>query len=232
VTRQQAERLARPALVAGLLCALLAGCDNDVRSPAAAAPPAAERDRDRRAPVLAPVALPDVAQQGDGVLHIVPATAPPPAGARVRRYLVEVEGGLGIDPASFALAADATLGDPRSWSAARRPLHRVDTAPVDFRLALASPALTDRLCAPLRTGGRYSCFQRGRAVVNSLRWLTGAPAYAGRLEEYRHYVVNHEVGHALGNGHAQCPGRGKPAPVMMQQTKGVGACTPSAWPFP
>lgn len=229
---RQAGRLARPALVAGLLCGLLAACDNDVRSPAAAAPPAAEGDGDRPAPAVAPVALPDVVQQGDGVLRIVPATAPPPAAARVRRYLVEVEGGLGIDPASFALAAQTTLADPRSWSAGRRPLHRVDSAPVDFRLVLASPALTDRLCAPLRTGGRYSCFQHGRAVVNSLRWLTGAPAYAGRLEEYRHYVINHEVGHALGNGHAQCPGRGKPAPVMMQQTKGVGACTPSAWPFP
>jgi hypothetical protein len=69
-------------------------------------------------------------------------------------------------------------------------------------------------------------------VVNAMRWQRGADAYAGRLADYRDYVVNHEVGHALGRGHVGCPGRGQPAPVMMQQTKGVGACLPSAWPFP
>jgi Protein of unknown function (DUF3152) len=44
-------------------------------------------------------------------------------------------------------------------------------------------------------------------------------------------MVNHEVGHALGRGHAACPRAGDPARVMMQQTKGVDACRPNPWPL-
>ena len=97
---------------------------------------------------------------------------------------------------------------------------------------LASPDTTDRLCRPLNTAGRYSCANGGMAVINAMRWLRGAPAYGNDLAGYRRYVVNHEVGHVLGRGHQQCPARGALAPVMVQQTKGVGACRPNPWPYP
>jgi hypothetical protein len=173
-----------------------------------------------------------VAPAGDGQLHVVAGAGPPVGSGPVQRYLVEVEGAVGVDPEQFAAAAERTLADPRSWTAGgRRSLQRVDSEPVDFRLVLASPTLTDRLCAPLRTVGRFSCHQDGKAVINAMRWQSGASAYEGRLADYRHYVVNHEVGHALGRGHGGCPGKGEPAPVMMQQTKGVGACRAQPWPY-
>ena len=84
-------------------------------------------------------------------------------------------------------------------------------------------------------GYSYTLGTGGRAVVNAARWLTGADAYPGPLPAYRQYLVNHEVGHLFGRGHESCPGAGQPAPVMMQQTKGVGACTPpppACWATP
>ena len=96
---------------------------------------------------------------------------------------------------------------------------------------LAGRSTTDRLCPPVRTNGLFSRFMRGRAVLNFWRWINGARAYAGRLAQYRRYMVNHEVGHALGHGHLGCPGSGRAAPVMMQQTKGVAPCKPNPWPL-
>jgi hypothetical protein len=149
----------------------------------------------------------------------------------LRRFTVEVEAGLDEDAAAFAAAVETTLGDARGWAAQLGiSLQRVGGAPASFRVILASPDTTDRLCRPLRTGGIYSCYMNGRAVVNAARWWGGADAYGDDLAAYREYVVNHEVGHALGWGHRSCPGAGRPAPVMMQQTKGVGRCTPNAWP--
>lgn len=49
------------------------------------------------------------------------------------------------------------------------------------------------------------------------------------IRSYRAYVVNHELGHVLGEGHRRCIAGG-PAPIMLQQTKGTGSCTPNPWP--
>ena len=52
------------------------------------------------------------------------------------------------------------------------------------------------------------------------------------LALYRRYLVNHVVGHLLGHGHSSCQAAGARAPVMMQQTMGVGACRANGRPLP
>ena len=58
------------------------------------------------------------------------------------------------------------------------------------------------------------------------------PRRPSRCATYRHMVVNHETGHWLGHGHLGCAGRGRPAPVMMQQSKGLAGCRHNPWPLP
>ena len=174
-----------------------------------------------------------VVEHGDGRPVVVRGESVRRGTGPLRRFMVEVEGGLGVDPVEFARAVEATLADPRSWGAdGRSSTQRVASGPVAFRVVLASPDTTDRLCRPLRTGGTYSCANGERAVINARRWLRGATSYAGDTAAYRQYVVNHEVGHTLGHGHERCPGAGRPAPVMVQQTKGLGGCAKNAWPYP
>lgn len=192
---------------------------------ASPAPPAA-------ASPAAPADAAQVVDPGSGSTTVVPGGTQRSGSGPLRRYSVAVEGGLGVDGAAFAAVVDATLADPRSWGAGGRlSFQRVDSGRTDVQVVLASPTTADRLCRPLDTAGIYSCGVGSRAVINSMRWLRGADAYAGHLDEYRQYVVNHEVGHTLGHHHQGCPGAGEPAPVMMQQTKGVGACVPVSWPF-
>jgi hypothetical protein len=146
------------------------------------------------------------------------------------RVAVLVEGTLPVSVDEVARGIRRVLGDPRGWRHAGYAFRLVDEK-ADVEIVLASPALTDRLCAPLQTLGRYSCAQGGRAVLNFGRWQEGAPAYRS-LARYRIYMINHEVGHLLGRAHAYCSTAGALSRVMVQQTKGVAPCRPNPWPLP
>jgi hypothetical protein len=150
------------------------------------------------------------------------------------RYDVQVEDGLSIDPDKAAVLIQSVLDDKRSWRGTRRS--RFDLTPVGQSATLhayiVTPRTTDRLCAPYLTRGEVSCKNGNRVVLNAKRWLLGADSYGSDLTNYRRYLVNHEFGHALGKHHVDCPGPGRLAPVMMQQTKGLGACRKNPWPHP
>jgi hypothetical protein len=68
-------------------------------------------------------------------------------------------------------------------------------------------------------------------MVNLKRWLLATQYYTHDVASYRALIINHEVGHFLGHGHAGCPGPGQPAPVMMQQIKGLHGCRTNVWPY-
>jgi len=184
----------------------------------------------------APSVSPALAGAGAGRLVVVRGSSRVYGNGPLRRYLVEVEAGLDIgeDTVEFADFVARTLGDPHSWThGGAISVQRVESGPVAFRVALASPRTVDRYCAPLDTNGYTSCYDgRGRAMLNVLRWASGVPWYVDDLTTYRQYMVNHEVGHALGHHHAYCPRPGAPAPTMQQQTLGMQGCRRNAWPYP
>ena len=170
-----------------------------------------------------------VPEQGPGEFEV--AAAPDqslPAGSFT--YTVEVEQNLAFAADQIARLVDATLTDPRGWSTDTRPLVRVDAAPT-IRVLLVTPGTADALCAPLETRGRLSCRNGANVVLNAWRWVNGTPDYT-KLLNYRRYVINHEVGHALGFAHQPCPSPGSLAPVMLQQSLGLDGCRPNPWPEP
>jgi hypothetical protein len=177
-------------------------------------------------------------EQGAGTVSVVDGTSPVYGSGPLKRFVVEVEDGVGVDVAGFAAAVEATLGDPRSWgNGGRLSFQRVGDADAaadqyDFRVTLVSPGNMEKYCPGVGTGGYTSCRYGERAVINLARWETAVPDYEGDIATYRLYVVNHEVGHALGHGHQQCPGDGELAPVMQQQTLGLDGCVKNAWPYP
>jgi Protein of unknown function (DUF3152) len=175
---------------------------------------------------------------GDGPLSVVDGTSEVYGSGPLRRFIVELEDGIDVDGAGFAAAVESTLGDPRSWGHdGRMSFQRVGAAEAatgefDFKVSLVSPGHMETYCPGVGTGGYTSCRYGDRAVINLARWATAVPDYQGDVSTYRLYVVNHEVGHVLGNGHQPCPGTGEPAPVMQQQTLGLEGCLKNAWPYP
>lgn len=162
--------------------------------------------------------------------------APEPSRREVA-VLVRTEDGIPVDLVAFADQVMQILNDPRGWGPVDGvSFARTDVdAEADVVLTLASPATTDELCGELPTNGYTSC-GRGRPVnINGDRWVEGAAAFmaaGGTIDEYRTYVINHEIGHSLSHPHERCPAPGAPAPVMLQQTLTVGSCVPNGWPSP
>ncbi|MFI7603914.1 DUF3152 domain-containing protein [Micromonospora sp. NPDC049366] len=203
-------------------------------------------------PTPPPTALPGRLPQAAGAAtHAAPQPVPSTGAGRfaaagggtsvqgedgpLHRYRVVVEQGTGQDVDAFAASVDETLADPRSWigSGELRVQRVADRAEADFTIYLATPVTSERMCAEggLSTEGYTSCRLPGRVIINLARWMEAVPDYGAPLSVYRTYVINHEVGHEFGEGHEACPGPGRPAPVMQQQTYGLDGCLANAWPY-
>jgi Protein of unknown function (DUF3152) len=173
-------------------------------------------------------------EAGDKTWRVVPGSTPQigQGTAKVFKYTVEVENGL--DPTGFggddALAGmvDQTLANPKSWTHnAQFAFVRIDGADKskpDFRISLTSPMTVRDGCGyefPLETSCYNPSYGAGepRVLINEARWVRGAVPFEGDVGSYRQYVVNHEVGHAIGYlRHEPCDQQGGLAPIMMQQT--------------
>ena len=149
---------------------------------------------------------------------------------RVVRYHVETRGRITTSVKEFRALAQATYDDARGWRGAGIEFGRSRGA-VRSRWCSRRPGLVPGFSSGCSS--MWSCRVGRFVIINQDRWKHASPAWNAAnlaLRDYRHMVVNHETGHWLGLGHAGCPGKGRLAPVMMQQSKGLNGCRFN--PFP
>jgi Protein of unknown function (DUF3152) len=200
-------------------------------------PPAKPRLHAQQRPkqVRSVAAKPKVPRSGPGTFVSAKIGGRPAgSGWTVVNFDVRREKNVPIDVEAAARTIQSVLNDERSWRGTGKwEFKLVSSAKrADVHVYIATPATTDRLCAPLLTRGEVSCQNGNRVILNAKRWILGAETYGTDLANYRRYLVNHEFGHALGYQHTQCGGKGKAAGIMVQQTKGLDGCRPNPWPYP
>ncbi|WP_327697542.1 DUF3152 domain-containing protein [Streptomyces sp. NBC_00459] len=183
------------------------------------------------------------ALKGSGKFDAIRGFARAPGAGQKYRYRVDVEQGLGLDGELFAQAVQKTLNDDRSWAHnGGRTFERISSGKPDFVITLASPGTTAFWCAKSgldTTEDNVSCNSTAtdRVMINAYRWAQGSETYGDKkIYAYRQMLINHEVGHRLGNGHVTCDKDGELAPVMQQQTKFLDHdgihCRANPWPYP
>ncbi|MER5431468.1 DUF3152 domain-containing protein [Streptomyces sp. NPDC002588] len=176
----------------------------------------------------------DIPASGPGTFTVAPGGSGVVGKGKVLRYRVEVEDGLDLSATDVARQVEGILADPRGWTAdGSSAFQRVSGGTTDFAVKVATPGTVDKICGQygLDTGGEVNCNVAQNVMVNLKRWQLATPVYAKDVTSYRALIINHEVGHFLHHGHVTCPGKGKPAPAMMQQIKGMLGCVPNVWPY-
>lgn len=129
------------------------------------------------------------------------------------------------DYSDVAYLVGMYLNDPNGWAKHGYSFEPVNTGG-RVHIRLSSPTTIRSACG---VPDNLSCAELGgrRMYLNADRWFHGAPASKLPLHKYRQYMVSHEIGHILGHDHEHCPCKDCPAPIMMQQTKGIGECRPN-----
>ena len=128
-------------------------------------------------------------------------------------------------PALLAFYVSAYLNDPEGWPKHGYHFEHVNSGE-KMSIYLVMPKTIEKKCG---LPDNLSCAELGGRFVflNANRWFHGSSESKLPLEDYRQYMISHEIGHILGFDHKKCPCIGCKAPIMMQQTLGIGECVPN-----
>lgn len=154
-----------------------------------------------------------------------------PEAKKTYTYRIETRGKITADPAEFAQLANETLTDSRGWAQAGIGFKQVDSGG-DFVLYLSAAEKLPSFGSPCHVS--WSCRSGNNVIINQDRWLDSSTAWksAGEsLRDYRHMVLNHEVGHWLGFKHVTCSSAGSASPIMQQQSISLRGCKANPWPL-
>ncbi len=146
-------------------------------------------------------------------------------------YTISTKGKTSSDLSEFARQSNETLNDSRGWSQLGVTFRQVDSGG-DFDLILSQAEYVPSFSSACSVD--WSCRVGKAVIINDNRWRGATDAWnsaGGSMRDYRHMVINHEVGHWLGHGHQNCSSSGAAAAVMQQQSIDLQGCKFNPWPL-
>lgn len=152
--------------------------------------------------------------------------------SRIINYTISTKGVTKSNLAEFSAQSSQTLNDSRGWGQLGLVFREVSTGG-SFNLVLSEASQVPSF-APGACSAEWSCRVGSSVIINDDRWQYATTAWnnaGGGLRDYRHMVINHEVGHWLGHGHASCSAPGSYAPIMLQQSIDLQGCKFNPWPL-
>lgn len=162
--------------------------------------------------------------------------------ARKKVYYVTsvVDSDVEYSPKLFSKKIIKTLKDPEGWESVDKIRFKY-VSPKKFKeirsknkifIRLSTNRTISDICG-FDPKERLSCCDMltREVFINFHRWKHGAKPSKLNIYDYREYVINHEVGHAIGRLHTGCPCMGCSAPIMMQHTISIGKCSPNSKPL-
>lgn len=123
-------------------------------------------------------------------------------------YTISTKGATSSNLGEFSAQVAETLNDSRGWSQLGVSFQQVASGG-SFNLILSEAALLPTFSSGC--SAEWSCRVGVSVIINDERWRGASTAWnaaGGSTRDYRHMVINHEVGHWLGHGHLGCTGAG------------------------
>lgn len=147
------------------------------------------------------------------------------------KYKIGFADGLKLQKGRVIKKIRETLNDKRGWRRMGYTFqeNETDNFNFDFVIYFTTNNYIEKVCN--FTG--LSCADTSSNIIyiNTENWRRGSKLSGLNKDDYRTYIINHEVGHLLGRDHSTCGKGGTRVPVMVQQTLGIGNCKPNPWPL-
>lgn len=162
---------------------------------------------------------------------VQPGAGAKPATGQVVTYSISTRGATSANLDEFAAQVNQTLNDARGWARLGVSFSQVESGG-SFNLVLSEASQVPTFSSAC--SAEWSCRVGVSVIINDSRWTGATDAWntaGGSIRDYRHMVVNHEVGHWLGHGHLNCTGTGQLAPIMQQQSIDLQGCAFNPWPL-
>jgi hypothetical protein len=143
-------------------------------------------------------------------------------------YSIEFDKDIIINTNLVIKKITSVLEDKRGWKRLGYNFYHKDKNP-KFKIKIVKEEKIIKACK--FSGLSCADMSTNTIYINIKRWRNGSKRSKLSLDDYRTYILNHEIGHLIGRDHVQCNKSGSKVAVMVQQTLGISDCKPNPWPL-